>query len=58
MIENRGEYADFELFLSPTYDFMMKLLNTGAMIVVIQPFSLRDTIKGWISDMYNLYKND
>lgn len=58
LIEDCGEYADFELYLSPTYDFVMKLLHVGAMIEVIQPQSLRKTMKGWISDMYNLYKND
>ena len=58
VIEDCGEYADFELYLSPTYDFVMRLLHVGAMIEVIQPQSLRKTMKGWISDMYNLYKND
>ncbi|MDE6175301.1 MAG: WYL domain-containing protein [Duncaniella sp.] len=58
MIEDCGEYADFELYLSPTYDFVMKLLQVGSMIEVIRPASLRKTMKGWISDMYELYKND
>ena len=58
LIEDAGEYADFELYLSPTYDFVMKLLQYGAMIEVISPANLRKTMKGWISDMYNLYKND
>ncbi|MDE6836673.1 MAG: WYL domain-containing protein, partial [Muribaculaceae bacterium] len=58
LIEDCGGYADFELYLSPTYDFVMRLLHVGAMIEVIQPQSLRKTMKGWISDMYNLYKND
>ena len=58
LIEDYGEYADFELYLSPTYDFIMKLLHVGAMIEVISPASLRKTMKGWISDMYELYKND
>ncbi len=58
LLEDYGEYADFELYLSPTYDFVMKLLQVGAMIEVISPASLRKTMKGWISDMYELYKND
>ncbi len=58
MIKDWGEYADFELFLRPTYDFVMKLLQFGAMIEVISPTSLRKAIKGWISDMYELYEND
>lgn len=58
LIEDCGEYADFELYLSPSYDFVMRLLHFGAMIEVIKPYSLRKTMKGWVSDMYNLYKND
>ena len=56
-IEDYGEYADFELFLAPTYDFVMKLLQVGSMIEVISPASLRKTMKGWISEMYELYRN-
>lgn len=58
LVENNGEYADFELYLAPTYDFVMKLLQAGAMIEVISPTSLRQTMRGWISDMHELYKND
>ena len=58
MIEDCGEYADFELYLSPTYDFVMRLLQAGSMIEVISPASLRRTMKGWIAEMYELYKND
>lgn len=58
LIEDCGEYADFELYLSSTYDFVMKLLQSGAMIEVIKPETLRKEMRGWISDMYELYKND
>ena len=58
LIEDTGEYADFELNLAPTYDFVMKLLQVGSMVEVIEPAHLRKTMKGWISDMYQLYKND
>lgn len=58
LLENKGEYADFELYLVPTYDFVMRLLHVGAKIEVISPVSLRKTMKQWISDMYDLYKDD
>lgn len=58
LIEDYGEYADFELYLSPTYDFIMKLLQVGPMIEVIRPASLRKEMKASISDTYELYKND
>lgn len=58
LLENNGEYADFELFLAPTYDFVMSLLRAGAMVEVISPLSLRKTMKGWIEEMHSLYEND
>ena len=58
LIADCDKYADFELYLAPTYDFIMRLLHYGSMIEVISPASLRKTIKGKISDMYQFYKND
>ena len=58
LIEDCGEYADFELYLAPTYDFVMKLLQFGSLIEVLSPPTLRQTMQGWISDMHELYKND
>lgn len=58
MVKDHGEYADFEMYLAPTYDFVMKLLQFGSKIEVLAPDTLRETMKGWISDMHELYKND
>ncbi len=58
LIEDHGDYADFELYLAPTYDFIMRLLHSGAMLEVISPASLRLTMKNWIADMSALYEND
>lgn len=58
LLVDYGNAADFELFLTPTYDFIMKLMQSGAMIEVVSPASLRKTMKEWISDMSKLYKND
>lgn len=58
LIEDYGEYADFELYLSPTYDFVMKLLQYGAMIEVLSPVSLRKAMKGWVMGLYKLYQDD
>ena len=58
LIEDNGEYADFELYLAPTYDFIMGLLQKGGLIEVIEPQDLRHEMKGWISEMYNMYKED
>lgn len=58
LLEDNDKYADFELYLAPTYDFIMRLLHVGAMIEVISPVSLRKTVKAWISDMYRIYQKD
>lgn len=58
LIEDTGTYADFELTLPPTYDFIMKLLHSGPMIEVLSPDSLRKSMRGWITDMYELYKEE
>lgn len=58
LIEDHGEYADFELYLAPTYDFIMKLLQMAAMIEVVSPKELRAEMRAWIEEMYELYKDD
>lgn len=55
---DNAEYADFELYVAPTYDFIMRLLHDGAWLEVISPASLRQTMKGWIADMYEHYEDD
>ncbi|MCH5221290.1 MAG: WYL domain-containing protein [Muribaculaceae bacterium] len=57
LIEDTGEYADFELYVAPTYDLVMKLLSFGATIEVIKPVSLRNTMRGWVSELYEMYSN-
>lgn len=50
-----ADYTDFELYLRPTYDFVMELLRVGNMVEVLEPQSLRNTMKGWIEDMWEMY---
>lgn len=56
LIEDYGEYADFEMYLAPTYDFVMKLLQAGARVEVMSPPGLRQTMKGWIEEMMEIYE--
>lgn len=55
LIEENDDYADFELYLAPTYDFVMKLLQSGPKVEVMSPESLRSTIKEWIAQMQEPY---
>lgn len=56
-VDDCGEYTDFDMYLAPTYDFVMKLLSFGAMIEVISPASLRKEMHGWINEMHDLYRD-
>ena len=51
-------YADFELYLRVTYDFVMELLRAGSMIEVISPTSLRHEMRQWVGEMWHMYEND
>ena len=51
-------YADFELRLRPTYDFIMELLHAGNMVEVMEPQALRKTMKAWASGLWVMYKNE
>lgn len=55
LIDETDEYADFELFLSPTYDFVLRLFQSAHMVEVLSPDSLRDTMKQWSESLYRKY---
>lgn len=56
IINDGPSHADFEMYLSPTYDFIMRILHDGANLEVLCPLSLRTEIKKRISDMARRYE--
>lgn len=56
IVDECGTHTDFELYLAPTYDFIMKLLQAGPLIEVLRPAALRNTMRQWIAKMYKMYK--
>ena len=48
LVEDKGEYVDFELFLRPTSDFLAHILSRGRWVKVISP----ENIAQRISDMH------
>ncbi|WP_269227498.1 helix-turn-helix transcriptional regulator [Flavobacterium eburneipallidum] len=52
--ENETECI-IELFMSPTYDFVMELLSMGSEIKVLEPKSLQEEIKSKLLNTLNLY---
>ena len=49
------EYADFELYLSPTFDFKQELLAQGKDVEVLKPDSLRNKMKEMMVEMIGRY---
>lgn len=61
-IINQGEtdgglpYADFDLYLMPTYDFVQELLKHTPEIEVLKPQSLRDELIGIFAETLQYYE--
>jgi predicted DNA-binding transcriptional regulator YafY len=53
--ENETECV-IELYMSPTYDFVMELLSMGAEVKVLEPKSLQEEIKEKLEAALALYK--
>jgi predicted DNA-binding transcriptional regulator YafY len=54
VIDNEKEYR-IELFIRPTYDFVMELLSIGAQVKVLEPESLKEEMKTKLLNALNLY---
>ncbi len=57
-INSCEDYADFELYLRPTYDFCMELMRYGGELEVIEPKSLRHEMHAYARELWEMYKND
>nr|WP_315140353.1 WYL domain-containing protein [uncultured Flavobacterium sp.] len=55
LINNEEEYR-IELFLQPTYDFVMELLSIGAAVKVVEPESLKKEMIKKLEATLNRYK--
>ena len=55
-VETGVDYAIFEYYLSPQYDFVKELLSREATIEVLEPDSLRQQMKETIENMLNNYR--
>jgi hypothetical protein len=55
-INTTEDYADFELKLRPTSDFMTKLISRGEWLEVLEPQSLADEVVEWHKKAVERYK--
>ena len=53
--ESLGDYAIFEYFIVPTYDFEQELLQRANIIEVLEPKWLREDLKKRIKMMLDKY---
>lgn len=54
-IADTEAYADFEFYIVPSFDFLMKMLHCATAVEVLEPASLREKMKKTISQMSLLY---
>ena len=55
VVSEGKEYADFELWLRPTLDFMGHLLSRSSQIKVLQPQWLADKVRKMLEDTIHRY---
>lgn len=56
LLREDSKYSVFELYLSPTHDFVQTLLSYGGHLEVLAPESLRQLMKREVANMMNLYQ--
>ena len=55
-IRNTADYADFEFYLRPTFDFRQELLSQGNEVEVLEPAGFRQEMKDVMEKMLEHYK--
>ena len=55
VIEEIGDYFLVELFVHPTFDFIVEILKYGELVEVLEPKELRETIKTRIENAAKIY---
>ena len=55
IVDENGEYAEFDITVRPTEEFFMEMLRGGALIEVLSPDYVVEQMKGWVNDLYNVY---
>lgn len=55
-IEEGAGYADFELFVVPSFDLVMKLMSFGTMVEVLWPKHLREEMRKSVERLSEMYK--
>ena len=55
-LKGKGDYADFEYYLYPTFDFLQELFSQMNEVEVLEPESLRAVVKGRLERMMARYE--
>lgn len=54
-LNSTSDYADFELYLRPTFDFRQELLSQGDEVEILQPENFREEMKSLLERMLKRY---
>lgn len=54
-LNSTSDYADFELYLRPTFDFRQELLSQGDEVEILQPENFREEMKSLLEKMLKRY---
>ena len=57
-VKSTAEYADFEFYLRPTFDFRQELLAQGHDVEVLRPSQFREEMKDILEKMLKRYQHD
>ena len=55
-LKSTPDYADFEFYLRPTFDFRQELLSQGNEVEVLKPVKFREEMKDMIEKMWKRYQ--
>lgn len=54
-LNSTSDYADFELYLRPTFNFRQELLSQGDEVEILQPENFREEMKSLLEKMLKRY---
>lgn len=57
LIEEKNDYSVFELFVKPTYDFIIEIMSHSHQLEVLEPEYLRNEVKWRLEDTLKFYQN-
>ncbi len=55
IVDEDGDYAEFDITVRPTEEFFMEMLHGGGWIKVLSPAHVVEQMRGWVNELYEIY---